>query len=125
MHPRGLRPRPRYGVNYEDVYYEQALSDTFRLALDRMLAEATALGAHGVVGVRHTLSDLQVASSAPVIELKMVGTAIVRPGAAPLEQPFTSHLSGQEFAKLLDTGRCRRASSTEWARSGHRVAASG
>src|ERR1700722_4091108 len=60
-----------YGVNYEDVYYEQALSDTFRLALERMLAEATALGAHGVVGVRHTLSDLQVASSAPVIELKV------------------------------------------------------
>jgi uncharacterized protein YbjQ (UPF0145 family) len=94
-----------YGVNYEDVYYEQALSDTFRLALERMLAEATALGAHGVVGVRHTLSDLQVASSAPVIELKVVGTAIVRPGAAPLDSPFTSHMSGQEFAKLLDTGR--------------------
>jgi len=94
-----------YGVNYEDLYYEQALSDTFRLALERLSTEAAALGAHGVVGVRHTLSDLQVASSAPVIELKMVGTAISRPSAPPLEQPFTSHLSGQQFAKLLDTGR--------------------
>jgi uncharacterized protein YbjQ (UPF0145 family) len=94
-----------YGVNYEDLYYEQALTDTFRLALDRLTAEATALGAHGVVGVRHTLSDLQVASSAPVVELKMIGTAISRPSAPPLEQPFTSHLSGQDFAKLLDTGR--------------------
>lgn len=94
-----------YGVNYEDLYYEEALTDTFRLALERLQAEATALGAHGVVGVRHTLTDLQVASSAPVIELKMVGTAIIREGAAPLDRPFTSHMSGQEFAKLLDTGR--------------------
>jgi len=94
-----------YGVNYEDLYYEQALTDTFRLALERLQAEAHALGAHGIVGVRHTLTDLQVASSAPVIELKMVGTAIIRPGSALLERPFTSHMSGQEFAKLLDTGR--------------------
>jgi uncharacterized protein YbjQ (UPF0145 family) len=94
-----------YGVNYEDLYYEQALTDTFRLAHERLRAEATALGAHGIVGVRHTLSDLQVASSAPVIELKMVGTAIGRPGAPLLDEPFTSHVSGQEFAKLLDTGR--------------------
>jgi uncharacterized protein YbjQ (UPF0145 family) len=94
-----------YGVNYEDLYYEQALDETFRLAHDRLKAEATALGAHGVVGLRHTLSDLQVASSAPVVELKMVGTAISRPTADPLHEPFTSHLSGQDFAKLLDTGR--------------------
>lgn len=94
-----------YGVNFEDLYYEQALTDTFRLAHDRLTAEAAALGAHGVVGVRHTLSDLQVASSAPVVELKMVGTAIIRPNAPALERPFTSHLSGQDFAKLLDTGR--------------------
>jgi uncharacterized protein YbjQ (UPF0145 family) len=94
-----------YGVNYEDLYYEQALTDTFRLSLERLQAEATALGAHGVVGVRHTLTDLQVASSAPVVELKMVGTAIVRPGAPLLDRPFTSHMSGQQFAKLLDTGR--------------------
>jgi uncharacterized protein YbjQ (UPF0145 family) len=93
-----------YGVNYEDLYYEQALTDIFRLAHDRLRAEAAALGAHGVVGVRHTLSDMQVASSAPIVELKMVGTAISRPSAPPLTQPFTSHLSGQDFAKLLDTG---------------------
>lgn len=94
-----------YGVNYEDLYYEQALTDTFRLALERLQAEAEALGAHGVVGVRHTLSDLPITSSAPVVELKMVGTAISRPSAPPLDRPFTSHMSGQQFAKLLDTGR--------------------
>jgi uncharacterized protein YbjQ (UPF0145 family) len=58
-----------------------------------------------VVGVRHTLSDLQVSSSAPVVELKMVGTAIRRDSSPLLDEPFTSHLSGQQFAKLLDTGR--------------------
>jgi uncharacterized protein YbjQ (UPF0145 family) len=93
-----------YGVNYEDVYYEQGLEETFNLAIDRMREEAKALGAHGIVGVRHTLSDMQLASSAPVVELKMVGTAITRLGADPLEEPFTSHLSGQQFAKLLDSG---------------------
>jgi len=93
-----------YGVNYEDLYYESALTDTFRLAQERLLTEAAALGAHGVVGVRHTLSDLQVSSSVPIIELKMVGTAIKRPTAAALDQPFTSHLSGQQFAKLLEMG---------------------
>jgi uncharacterized protein YbjQ (UPF0145 family) len=93
-----------YGVNYEDVYYEKALGDTFKLALDRLREEAAALGAHGVVGVRHTLANLQVTSSVPVIELKMVGTAISRPSAPPLDQPFTSHLSGQQFAKLISTG---------------------
>jgi uncharacterized protein YbjQ (UPF0145 family) len=93
-----------YGVNFEDVYYENGLAETYRLALDRLLAEASALGAHGVVGVRHTLSDLQLASSAPVVELKMIGTAIGRPSAPPLQEPFTSHLSGQQFAKLLSTG---------------------
>jgi uncharacterized protein YbjQ (UPF0145 family) len=94
-----------YGVNYEDLYYEEALSDAFRLAIERLRSEAAALGAHGVVGVRHTISNLQLASSAPVVELKMVGTAISRPSAPPLDQPFTSHLSGQEFAKLLGSGR--------------------
>ena len=93
-----------YGVNYEDVYYEQGLEDTFKLALDRLREEASALGAHGIVGVRHSLSDLRLASSVPVIELKMIGTAIVRPGAEALAEPFTSHLSGQQFAKLLDSG---------------------
>jgi uncharacterized protein YbjQ (UPF0145 family) len=93
-----------YGVNFEDLYYARALSDTFRLALDRLRAEAAALGAHGVVGVRHTLTNLPIASSMPVIELKMIGTAITRPSAPPLDEPFTSHLSGQQFAKLMDFG---------------------
>jgi uncharacterized protein YbjQ (UPF0145 family) len=93
-----------YGVNFEDLYYEQALSETFRLALDRLREEAAALGAHGVVGVRHTITNLPIATTAPVIELKMIGTAIRRPSAPPLDQPFTSHLSGQQFAKLISTG---------------------
>ncbi len=105
----------------------RALGDTFRLAHDRLQAEAAALGAHGVVGVRHTLSDLQVASSAPVVELKMVGTAITPPErAAPLDQPFTSHLSGQQFAKLTrHRVGARRASCSGPGRSGRRAAVSG
>ena len=66
--------------------------------------EADLLGAHGVVGVRYETHRVPLASSAPVIEVRMVGTAIRREGSPPLSEPFTSHLSGQQFAKLIDTG---------------------
>jgi uncharacterized protein YbjQ (UPF0145 family) len=57
-----------------------------------------------VVGVRYLSRRLPLATSAPVIEIRMVGTAIRRQGAPALSEPFTSHLSGQQFAKLMDTG---------------------
>jgi uncharacterized protein YbjQ (UPF0145 family) len=92
------------GYNFEDLWYEQGLTEAYTIAIDRLREEADLLGAHGVVGVRYQSQRLPLASSAPVIEIRMVGTAIRREGSPLLSEPFTSHLSGQQFAKLIDTG---------------------
>jgi uncharacterized protein YbjQ (UPF0145 family) len=38
------------------------------------------------------------------LEFKAIGTAVSAPGAPRLRQPFTSDLSGQDFAKLVHSG---------------------
>jgi uncharacterized protein YbjQ (UPF0145 family) len=92
------------GYNFEDVWYEQGLTEAYTIAIDRLREEAALLEAHGVVGVRYQSRRLPLSTSAPVIEIRMVGTAIRRQGSPLLSEPFTSHLSGQQFAKLMDTG---------------------
>jgi uncharacterized protein YbjQ (UPF0145 family) len=79
-------------------------------ALDRMAAECEELGGHGVVGVRLSIG----AFPAGGLEFKAIGTAVRAPGAPPVSawahrgsrsrQPFTSDLSGQDFAKLIMKG---------------------
>jgi uncharacterized protein YbjQ (UPF0145 family) len=71
-----------------------------RQALGRMTAECEALGGHGVVGVRLTIGSFPAGG----LEFKAIGTAIRAPGAVTLRQPFTSDLSGQDFAKLVMAG---------------------
>jgi uncharacterized protein YbjQ (UPF0145 family) len=87
-------------------------------ALDRMSTECAELGGHGVVGVLLTIG----AFPAGGLEFKAIGTAIRAPGVPPVShwtggprgffdsrgqghrQPFTSDLSGQDFAKLIMKG---------------------
>ncbi len=71
-----------------------------RQAIARMTAECQALGGHGIVGVQLTIG----AFPAGGLEFKAIGTAVRAPGAVPLRQPFTSDLSGQDFAKLVLAG---------------------
>jgi uncharacterized protein YbjQ (UPF0145 family) len=71
-----------------------------RQAIGRMTEECQALGGHGVVGVRLTIG----AFPAGGLEFKAIGTAVRAPGAMALRQPFTSDLSGQDFAKLMLAG---------------------
>jgi len=70
-----------------------------RDAIDRMTAECAALGGHGVVGVNLSIG----AFPAGGLEFKALGTAVRGPGP-PLARPFTSDLSGQDFAKLFMDG---------------------
>jgi uncharacterized protein YbjQ (UPF0145 family) len=66
-----------------------------------MTAECAALGGHGVVGVRLSRGSFPLGG----LEFTAIGTAVRAPGAAhgpPV--PFTSDLSGQDFAKLIMTG---------------------
>jgi uncharacterized protein YbjQ (UPF0145 family) len=73
-----------------------------RKAISRMVAECAALGGHGVVGVRLSIRRFQFGVA---MEFNAIGTAVRARGAAPpLQRPFTSDLSGQDFAKLIADG---------------------
>jgi len=89
----------------------QAMYEARHTAIDRMTAECAALGGHGVVGVRLRRGSFRLGG----LEFTAIGTAIRAPGTAPRPQtpgpsapgprtPFTSDLSGQDFAKLIMAG---------------------
>ena len=88
----------------------QAMYEARHKALDRMTAECEELNGHGVVGVRLTIG----AFPAGGLEFKAIGTAVRAPGVGPVstwrhrgsrpKRPFTSDLSGQDFAKLIMKG---------------------
>jgi uncharacterized protein YbjQ (UPF0145 family) len=69
-------------------------------AISRMTAECKSLGGHGIVGVSLTIGQFPLGG----LEFKAIGTAVRGVGAAPPRRPFTSDLSGQDFAKLIHAG---------------------
>ena len=71
-----------------------------RQAIARMTRECAELGGHGVVGVRLVIDGFPAGG----LEFKAIGTAVRAPGGVPLRHPFTSDLSGQDFAKLILAG---------------------
>jgi uncharacterized protein YbjQ (UPF0145 family) len=79
----------------------EAMYQARHAAIDRMTAECAALGGHGVVGVRLTRGSFPLGG----LEFKVIGTAVRAPGAAYGHRvPFTSDVSGQDFAKLIMAG---------------------
>jgi uncharacterized protein YbjQ (UPF0145 family) len=78
----------------------RTLYEARRKAISRMEAECLELGGHGIVGVQLTIGSFPAGG----LEFKAIGTAIRAPGVAPLSRPFTSDLSGQDFAKLNRAG---------------------
>jgi uncharacterized protein YbjQ (UPF0145 family) len=77
------------------------LYEARRKAISRMETECQELGGHGVVGVRLTIGSFPAGG----LEFRAIGTAVRAP-ASPLtlKRPFTSDLSGQDFAKLVMAG---------------------
>jgi uncharacterized protein YbjQ (UPF0145 family) len=75
------------------------LYEARRTAIARMTTECAELGGHGVVGVSLSIGAFPTGG----LEFKAIGTAVRAPGAA-LARPFTSDLSGQDFAKLFLDG---------------------
>ena len=74
-------------------------------AISRMAAECTTLGGHGVVGVKLTIGEFPVtAAGVECLEFTAIGTAVRAPGTASPPRPFTSGLSGQDFARLITAG---------------------
>ena len=78
----------------------QAMYDARHTAIKRMTAECAALGGHGVVGVNLSIGRFPAGG----LEFKAIGTAVRAPGAPLPKRPFTSDLSGQDFAKLIMRG---------------------
>ena len=77
--------------------YLDAIRAGWDLALSRMLAEATALRADGVVGVRLTEQNLGEDNR----EFVALGTAVRSLGATHLRRPFSTTLGGSDVTKLL------------------------
>ncbi|MFF0139985.1 heavy metal-binding domain-containing protein [Streptomyces sp. NPDC005227] len=71
-----------------------------RLALSRAVAECAALAGDGVVGVRLRIAQFPAGG----VEFTVRGTAVRARSRIRPRRPFTSHLSGQDFAKLIGTG---------------------
>jgi uncharacterized protein YbjQ (UPF0145 family) len=85
----------------------QAMYTARMNAMGRMLAEATQVGADGVVGTRLTFRRHGL--SAEHIEFIAVGTSVISKDAPgqmrrPDGAPFSSHLNVQDFYTLLRTG---------------------
>jgi uncharacterized protein YbjQ (UPF0145 family) len=79
----------------------QAMYQARHTAIGRMIAECAQLGGHGVVGVRLSRGTFPLGG----LEFTAIGTAVRAPGAAcGRQEPFTSDLSGQDFAKLITAG---------------------
>jgi uncharacterized protein YbjQ (UPF0145 family) len=78
----------------------RALYEARRTAIGRMTAECAALGGHGVVSVSHTVGEFPSGG----LEIQAAGTAVRGAGAQAPPHPFSSDLSGQDFAKLIHAG---------------------
>lgn len=71
-----------------------------RLALSRAVAKCEELGGDGLVGVTLTIRAFPAGGT----EFTFTGTAVRARTAIRPAAPFTSHVSGQEFATLLRAG---------------------
>jgi uncharacterized protein YbjQ (UPF0145 family) len=80
--------------------YVDALYHGWDTAVARLLTEAQALGADGVVDVRLTQEHLGASNR----EFVALGTAVRSRGREHARRPFATHVSGQDVAKLLHAG---------------------
>lgn len=90
-----------WGENYDQSWVAQTWNQGFNAAYRRMLEEAAEAGAHGVIGVVDTSSELIDRS---LREFHIYGTAVVVDGEPAPPSIWTSYLSGPRLAKLLEAG---------------------
>src|SRR5215469_1182483 len=83
----------------------RALYDGYRTAIGRMTGECAGLGGHGVVGAAVEVTQARGDSfTAATVAFMVIGTAVRASGCPPLPRPFSTGLSGADFAKLLRCG---------------------
>src|SRR3984957_17076574 len=93
--------------NQELDVLSKAMYNARELAMSRMRAEATAMGADGIVGGELTIQRLEWDEH--LLEFIAIGTGVVHGEGhkgfrAHDGGPFTSDLSGQDFLSLLHSG---------------------
>jgi uncharacterized protein YbjQ (UPF0145 family) len=96
-----------WSKNQELDVLSKAMYHARELAMERMRAEAKAMGADGIVGVKLTIKRMEW--DAHMLEFIAIGTGVVHgQGHAGFKAhdggPFTSDLSGQDFWSLLHAG---------------------
>jgi uncharacterized protein YbjQ (UPF0145 family) len=96
-----------WSKNQELEVLSKAMYHARELAMSRMRAEATAMQADGIVGVKLTIKRLEW--DAQLLEFIAIGTGVVHGDGhkgfrAHDGGPFTSDLSGQDFWSLLHAG---------------------
>ena len=94
-----------WGQNYEQSWIEDAWGTGFTSAYERMIEEASAVGAHGVVGVVDATEPL---AGQGVLEFRVQGTAVqVSGGGLPGGWTTVDHLPGRAATGQADRGRLR------------------
>ena len=96
-----------WSKNQELEVLSKAMYHARELAMSRMRAEATVMGADGIVGVKLTIKRLEW--DANLLEFIAIGTGVVHGDGhkgfrAHDGGPFTSDLTGQDFWSLLHSG---------------------
>ena len=79
---------------------QQLLNEARHRAVQRMRQECAGLGGDGVVGVRLAMRPYYGNG----LEFIAIGTAVRADGDRHPKHPFTSDLTGQDFAKLIRSG---------------------
>jgi uncharacterized protein YbjQ (UPF0145 family) len=90
------------GETFELETQTAAWNDARSLALDRLRDEAVAAGADAVVGLRLKRGGYDWAAG--LVEFVAIGTAVRSERYEIEDAPVLSHLSGQDFAKLVRHG---------------------
>jgi uncharacterized protein YbjQ (UPF0145 family) len=80
--------------------YVEALNTGYRTAMARMVQEAATIGADGIVGVGLTMTHMAGGAR----EFTALGTAVRARSSARPRRIFSTHLSGQDVAKLVAGG---------------------
>jgi uncharacterized protein YbjQ (UPF0145 family) len=78
----------------------EQLNAGWKVALDRAVAECQALGGDGIIGMRMDATSFFTDTS----EFTVAGTAMRARSLTRPNSPFTTHVSGQDLARLLRSG---------------------
>jgi hypothetical protein len=92
-----------WGQNLEQPWVERAWLQGYGTAFDRMMAEASTRGAHGVIGVVDRVSHL---ADTGTTEFHFLGTAVTVDGGPPPAEGrvWSTYLAGQRLTKAVEAG---------------------